>query len=37
MASVQPTMMPNDIAERKTGRPRIYTPMKRSRNEGKCK
>jgi len=25
MASVQPTLMPNDIAERKTGRPRIYT------------
>jgi len=25
MASVQPTSMPNDIAARKTGRPRIYT------------
>jgi len=25
MTSVQPTLLPNDIAERKTGRPRIYT------------
>jgi len=25
MEIVQPTSMPNDIVERKTGRPRIYT------------